>query len=92
MSAQRLAYISDLIDEEWPLLAPLLPAEKPRGRPCKYPMPAVLRRADAGSGTAGSGLILGLRLLTRRLALDRRLCGELLLIAHLSISSTSLVY
>ncbi len=33
MSAQRLASTSDLTDEEWQLLAPLLPPEQPGGRP-----------------------------------------------------------
>jgi transposase len=35
MSAQRLACTSDLTDAEWQILAPLLPPEKPGGRPCK---------------------------------------------------------
>src|SRR5262245_18726833 len=37
MPAQRPAYTSDLSDEEWRILAPLLPPEKPGGRPRKYP-------------------------------------------------------
>jgi transposase len=37
MSAQRLAYARDLTDEEWQILAPLLPPEKSGGRPRKYP-------------------------------------------------------
>jgi putative transposase len=42
MLAQRPAYTTDLSDEEWQLLAPLLPPEKPGGRPRKYPMREVL--------------------------------------------------
>jgi transposase len=38
MPAQRPAYTTDLSDEEWQILAPLLPPEKPGGRPRKYPM------------------------------------------------------
>jgi putative transposase len=42
MSARRLAYTTDLTDEEWQLLAPLLPPEKAGGRPRTYPMREVL--------------------------------------------------
>jgi putative transposase len=42
MSARRLAYTTDLTDEEWQLLAPFLPPEKAGGRPRKYPMREVL--------------------------------------------------
>jgi putative transposase len=42
MSTQRQAYTSDLTDEEWQILAPLLPPEKTGGRPRKYPMREVL--------------------------------------------------
>jgi putative transposase len=42
MSAQRLAYTTDLTDEEWQLLAPLLPPEKAGGRPRTYPMREVM--------------------------------------------------
>jgi transposase len=42
MPAQRPAYTTDLSDEEWQLLAPLLPPEKPGGRPRKYPRREVL--------------------------------------------------
>jgi putative transposase len=42
MSAQRLRYASDLTDEEWQRLAPLLPPEKPGGRPRKYSMRDVI--------------------------------------------------
>src|SRR6266516_4703595 len=42
MPAQRPASTSDLTDEEWHILAPLLPSEKPGGRPRKYPMREVL--------------------------------------------------
>jgi putative transposase len=42
MPAQRPADATDWSDEEWPLLAPLLPPEKPGGRPRKYPIREVL--------------------------------------------------
>ena len=42
MSAQRLAYTTDLTDEEWQILEPLLPPEKTGGRPRKYPMREVI--------------------------------------------------
>jgi putative transposase len=42
MARQRLAYTTDLTDEEWQMLAPLLPPEKTGGRPRKYPMREVL--------------------------------------------------
>ena len=42
MSAQRPRYASDLTDEEWQILAPLLPPEKPGGRPRKYAMRDVI--------------------------------------------------
>ena len=42
MPAQRPAYATDVSDEEWQLLAPLLPPEKPGGRPRKYPMREVI--------------------------------------------------
>src|SRR5918911_1811580 len=42
MSCQRLAYTTDLTDEEWQLLAPLLPPEKSGGRPRTYPRREVL--------------------------------------------------
>jgi putative transposase len=42
MSAQRPAYATDLSDEEWQSLAPLLPPEKSGGRPRKYPMREVI--------------------------------------------------
>jgi putative transposase len=42
MSARRLAYTTDLPDEEGQILAPLLPPEKAGGRPRKYPMREVL--------------------------------------------------
>ena len=34
---ERSAYPSDLTDQEWRLLEPLLPPPKPGGRPVKYP-------------------------------------------------------
>ncbi len=42
MSTQRLAYTTDLSDEEWQLLAPMLPPEKSGGRPRKYPLREVI--------------------------------------------------
>jgi putative transposase len=42
MAAQRLAYTTDLTEEEWHILEPLLPPEKAGGRPRKYPMREVL--------------------------------------------------
>lgn len=42
MSARRLASTTDLTDEEWQLLGPLLPPEKPGGRPRKYSMREML--------------------------------------------------
>jgi putative transposase len=42
MSARRLTYTTDLTDEEWQILAPLLPPEKSGGRPRKYPIREVL--------------------------------------------------
>jgi putative transposase len=42
MARQRLAYTTDLTDEEWQVLEALLPPEKTGGRPRKYPMREVL--------------------------------------------------
>src|SRR6266487_4132351 len=42
MPAQRPASTSDVSDEEWQILGPLLPPEKPGGRPRKYPMREVI--------------------------------------------------
>jgi putative transposase len=42
MAAQRLAYTTDLTDEEWQILEPLLPPEKAGGRPRKYPIREVI--------------------------------------------------
>ena len=42
MAARRLAYPTDLTDAEWHLLEPLLPPEKPGGRPRKYPLREVM--------------------------------------------------
>ena len=42
MSAQRPAYATDLTDEEWQILEPLLPPEKTGGRPRKYPLREVI--------------------------------------------------
>lgn len=35
-------YPSDLSDQEWEILAPLIPAAKPAGRPRKWPMREIL--------------------------------------------------
>jgi Putative transposase of IS4/5 family (DUF4096) len=48
MSVRRLAYTTDLTDEEWQLLAPILPSEKPGGRPRQYPMWVVLNDIEYG--------------------------------------------
>ena len=42
MAARRLTYTTDLTDEEWRVLAPLLPPEKAGGRPRKYPIREVI--------------------------------------------------
>jgi putative transposase len=42
MAARRLAYTTDLTDEEWQILAPLLPPAKSGGRPRKYPRREVI--------------------------------------------------
>jgi putative transposase len=42
MAARRLAYTTDLTDEEWQILAPLLPPAKSGGRPRKYPLREVI--------------------------------------------------
>jgi putative transposase len=42
MAARRLTYTTDLTDEEWHILEPLLPPEKTGGRPRKYPRCEVL--------------------------------------------------
>jgi putative transposase len=42
MSARRLAYTTDLTDEEWQILEPLLPPAKTGGRPRQYPMREVI--------------------------------------------------
>ena len=42
MAARRLAYTTDLTDEEWQILAALLPPEKFGGRPRTYPLREVL--------------------------------------------------
>ena len=43
MSAQRPAYTTDVTDEEWPILEPLLPPAKTGGRPRKYPMREIIK-------------------------------------------------
>jgi putative transposase len=54
MSAPRPADTRDLTDDEWPLLAPLLPPAKSGGRPRQYAMreviealPSILRAGGA---------------------------------------------
>jgi putative transposase len=42
MARQRLPYTTDLTDEEWQILKPLLPPANSGGRPRKYPMREVL--------------------------------------------------
>jgi transposase len=42
MSARRLTYTTDLTDEEWHILEPLLPPEKTGGRPRKYSIREVI--------------------------------------------------
>jgi putative transposase len=42
MARRRLAYTTDLTDEEWHILKPLLPPDKSGGRPRKYPTREVL--------------------------------------------------
>jgi putative transposase len=42
MSPPPQLYATDLSDAEWTILAPLLPAAKPRGRPPKWPMRLIL--------------------------------------------------
>ena len=42
MSPRRLTYSTDLTDDEWQILKPLLPPDKSGGRPRKYPLREVL--------------------------------------------------
>jgi putative transposase len=42
MARQRLPYTTDLTEEEWQILKPLLPPAKSGGRPRRYPMREVL--------------------------------------------------
>ena len=42
MARQRVIYTTDLTDEEWQLLEPLLPPATSSGRPRLYPMRAVI--------------------------------------------------
>jgi putative transposase len=42
MARQRLPYTTDLTDEEWQILKPLLPPAKSGGRPRRYPRREVL--------------------------------------------------
>jgi putative transposase len=48
MPARRLAYTTDLTDEEWQILAPLLPPERAGGRPRKYPLREVINGIPYG--------------------------------------------
>jgi putative transposase len=38
MPARRLAYTTDLTDDEWQILAPLRPPARAGGRPRNYPL------------------------------------------------------
>jgi transposase len=38
----RRSYSTDLSDAEWQILEPLLPPEKPGGRPRRYPMREII--------------------------------------------------
>jgi transposase len=42
MDGHRRLYSSDLTDDEWQILQPLLPLEKPGGRHRKYPMREII--------------------------------------------------
>src|SRR5262245_36093380 len=42
MSARRLTSTTDLTEEEWHIVAPLLPPEKTGGRPRTYPLREVI--------------------------------------------------
>jgi putative transposase len=42
MPARRLTSTTDLTDDEWHILEPLLPPEKAGGRPRTYPLREVL--------------------------------------------------
>jgi putative transposase len=42
MFSSLCLYPSDLSDQEWEILAPLIPPAKPGGRPRKWPMRKVL--------------------------------------------------
>jgi putative transposase len=42
MSARHLSYTTDLTDEEWHILEPLLPPQKAGGRPRRYPIREVM--------------------------------------------------
>jgi putative transposase len=48
MARQRLAYLTDLTDEEWQVLKPLLPPEKSGGRPRKYALREVINGLQYG--------------------------------------------
>jgi putative transposase len=48
MARQRLTYTTDLTDEEWRLLKPLLPPAKSGGRPRKYPLREVMNGLQYG--------------------------------------------
>jgi transposase len=45
MSTLLYPYPSDLSEQEWEILAPLIPPAKPGGRPRKWPMHKILKRS-----------------------------------------------
>jgi putative transposase len=54
MSAQRLASTTDLTDEAWQILAPLLPPERAGGRPRTYPRREVIKGIQSGRRAGGA--------------------------------------
>ena len=54
MRAQRPAYATDVSDEAWQILAPLLSPEQPGGRPRTYPMRAVIHGLQSGRRGGGA--------------------------------------
>jgi putative transposase len=48
MARPRLTYTTDLTEEEWRLLKPLLPPAKSGGRPRKYPLREVMNGIQSG--------------------------------------------
>jgi Putative transposase of IS4/5 family (DUF4096) len=49
-SRDDLRYETDLTDAEWALIAPLMPAPKPRGRPWAWPLREILNAIFYTSG------------------------------------------